>query len=662
MTRRRLVEAVLLLAAALLFAALLTAPLRHPNRAPGLAAPPPWLLAVDDAYIFVRYARQAARGLPMQWNEGEPSSGASSLLFTLPLVPVHRLSSDPGIWSLWSRGVGVLSLFLLGLATAAALRAAGVAEPWPLAGGLTVVWSGPVGFGAVAGMESALNAALILAACAAWSRALREPAAARWATPLTLVALLPLARPENAFLTLLAVGAALLGRGPRRRGTALLALLPGAGLALLHLAATGAAEPAGALAKSWTHAAFVPASRLPEAWWLTARSVLLPVYAGRTPALWFPVGLLAVATALAVGLAGARALRRHQASPLAPLAPLAAAWAVLFLTAPLSSYLAWQQMRHHHAGLAAAWVLAIAGSALTIEAWVRRRSAGGLAPRWRALALLLPAALLATTHLWAREHTAAATDLFRRHGRAVSWLSSQGRGDVLLLNDAGLIALAHDGPMIDLIGLGTPGLTLAYRHGAGSIVESLARRPAPPTIAAVNPDLLRVPQLLGRPLVPAPAPGGTVVAEVRRELLQGTPLAGPGVDFAWLPDEERAQVRWMRAPEQRQASFALLLPGISGPPRLEGCRPILGGVGLEVPAGTRSIGLRAALLQEDRGALAVRSGGPDAAVEHAITLGRTAWTEARLPWPAGAQGSTVLWLTRQGSALPCLESVRFLPS
>lgn len=650
--RTRHLEAALLLLAAVLFAWIcLTFPKPEPaqGQLPAVSAPP-WLLALDDAYIFVRYAQQAARGLPLQWNSGEPSTGASSVLFTLPLVPVHWVSDSPAVWSYWSRIVGTLSLWLLGLAAAAALRATDAPEPWPLAGGLAVVWSGPVGFGAVAGMESAANAALILLACAAWSRALRSGPEARWRGPLILASLLPLMRPENAFLTLLAVAAAFCLRRGRDRWTSLLALLPGALYALVNLLATGEAAPAGALSKSWLDAPFLSAREIAVQYTLAIGRFLVPVYTGQTPLLWFPVGLLAFATALAVAFRARRAR-------LGALLPLAAAWAVLLLTAPLSSYLLWQYMRHHHAGLACAWVLATAGLAHGVEALARRRSGRGLAPRRHALSLLLPLPLLLAFPYWARVHETTATQLFERHARAVSWLSQHRRGDVLLLNDAGLIALAHDGPMTDLMGLGTPDMTLASRHGPGAIVETLARRRALPRIAAVSLDLVRVPELLGPPLVRAATPKATVVAEVRSDLLAGTPLDGPGVDFAFLPDEEKAGVRWLRPPSFRQPSFALLLPDGAAPLRLEGCRPVYGSVGLEVPPGTRQISLRAALLLEDHGALTVHA-SPDGPVLGRAVLGRTAWAQKRLPWAGDAAH---LWLTRQGSALPCLESVRFFP-
>src|ERR1700728_2401841 len=105
--RLRLLEAALLLAATLLFWRATTLPVELAARAGVAAAPPAWLLPLDDAYIFVRYAQQAARGLPWQWNRGELSTGASSALFPWLLVPVHWWSRDLAAWSRWSRLVGV---------------------------------------------------------------------------------------------------------------------------------------------------------------------------------------------------------------------------------------------------------------------------------------------------------------------------------------------------------------------------------------------------------------------------------------------------------------------------------------------------------------------------------------------------------------------------
>jgi hypothetical protein len=362
--------------------------------------------------------------------------------------------------------------------------------------------------------------------------------------------------------------------------------------------------------------------------------------------------LLAAATAATALLASAR--RRGR---LAALAPLAAAWLALVALAPLSGTLLWQQMRHHHAGLACAWLLAVAGVGIAVERLLARRGPGVARLRW--LALLLPAALLLGLPYWAREHRRATEELWARHAPALAWLAEHGRGAVLLVNDAGLPALVHDGPAVDVMGLGTPALTRAYRHGPGAVVEALARRPEPPTLAAVSLDLVRVPELLGPPLVPA-APGGTVVAPLRRELLRGTSMKEPGVDFASLPDEAQARLVWRLPPGTNQPSHDLGAPGPNGAPTLQGCRPLHGGVGVALPLRARTARVSAATLTAGGAALQLFGGdahsprGP--ALAHAAYPG-LGWFEVvaadLLPV------APYLWIERAGPGLPCVESVRY---
>gem|GEM_PF-3482092 len=730
-------EALLLLTAAVLFGEVCSLPLELAARARRVGAPPGWLLPLDDAYIFVRYAQQAARGRPWQWNAGEASTGASSALWSWLLVPPHWVSGDLAVWSRWSRWMGVASLWALGLAAARALRAARLPDPWPLAGGLCLVWSGPIGFGATAGMESAANAALLVLACSLWMESLRgcergeDGAAAAecrevwsaggggapalaitqhrlswrsarvWA--LVAIAALPLARPENGALTLLAALVLLGGRRlpwPRWTGAAVLA--PGVLLAGCNWWVTGMFEPAGALAKSWLHVPFLPLGARVASYLALLRRGLLPVYLGAKPtALWPPAGLLAVATAAAVMLAAILRSRAAAAAgnlvpagtplpvgkpaqagrsawtkacrALVALAPLALAWLVLVGLAPLSVLLLWQEMRHHHAGLALAWVLALAGAGLASEALAARRrerraaAAAATAPtsRWRAAPLVLPLLLVLAFPHWARESARGAVELYRGHARAAAWLAAHGHGETLLLTDAGLLAVVHDGPAIDALGLGSPDLTEAALHGPGALVESLARRRPLPEIAAVEPSLLKL-QLLGEPLLPGPAPPGeiTVLARVRRELLAGTALDGPGLDFAYLPDERRHRLRWHPPPLPPHTSVALLLPG-PGPAgeamALQGCRPLFGTVELDLPAGIAEVRLRAAALAPGVDAEVVAAAGDRGGVAGpALARGRLRadrWSEVAMVLPAPR--TSLLWLARRGAGVPCLESLRF---
>jgi len=702
--RRRAREAALLLAAAVLFGEVCTLPLAVAARARVAGAPPTWLLPLDDAYIFVRYTQQAARGRPWQWNTGEPSTGASSVLWPWLLVPAHWLSADLAAWSRWSRWMGVASLWALGLAAARTLRAAGLAEPWPLAGGLCLVWSGPIGFGAVAGMESAANAALLALACALWMESLRggpcrsrEPAwrsARVWAPAVT--ALLPFGRPENGVLAALAALALVLGVGgsggrllwPRWTGAAV--LVPGALLAACNRIATGSFEPAGALAKSWLHVPYLPLGGVIDGYLAVLRKWLVPVYLGLQPALlWPPVGLLAIGTAAAAFYAAAAAWARARRGGgtaaagiegLALLAPMAAAWLLLAALAPFSPLLHWQEMRHHHAGLALAWLLAFAGAGLAGAALGARRAASGgaAAPaahhlgRFRSAPLLLPLPLLLAFPHWARDTARGAAELYRGHARAAAWLAAHAHQQALLLTDAGLLSLAHDGPAIDALGLCSPGLAEAALNGPGALVESLARRRPLPEIAAVEQRLLQLPQLLGEPLLPGPPPPGEVteLARVRRELLNGTALSGPGLDFAYLPDERRHHLRWRPAalPPPPQTSVALLLPGPvrdggagGGAAALQGCRPLLDRVGVELPPETRVVRLLAATLAPARaGEVAAVAGDGDGPAGPPLADGVLAadrWSEVTVALPPGR--AAYLWLLRRSPGVPCLESLSF---
>jgi hypothetical protein len=771
--RRRLpgVEAVLLLVAAAVFGEVCTLPVALAGRLGVAAAPPGWMLALDDAYIFVRYAQQAARGRPWQWNAGELSTGASSTLWTLLLVPPHWISGELAVWSLWSRWMGVASLWALGLAAARALRVARLPTPWPLVGGLCLVWSGPVGFGAVAGMESAANAALLMLAAALWMESLWGPGSApawRAARVWTLVAtaLLPLARPENGALTLLAALAMLVWGGAGRRSggnegngarsaarlpwprwCGVAVLVPGIALASCDWLATGSFAPTGALAKSWLYLPFQPLGERLARYLAGLAHVLAPTYLGiRGPMLWPPVGVLAVGTVAAAlwAAAASRSARGAAAVPraLAPftvLAPLAVIWLGLAALAPLSGLLWWEQMRHHHSGLAAAWVLAVAGTGLACEALAARRrerrergergegvergapaatlcpvvvegnrqTTGeprrGSRPGWGPLAL--PLLLMAVFPHWSRVTWEATVSLYRGHARAAAWLAEHAHGKMVLLSDAGLLALVHDGPAIDALGLGSPDLTAAFAHGSGALLESLARRRPLPEFAVVDPKF-DLPVLVERQLPPGPRPVGeyTVVARVSRELLAGAARHGPGLDFAYLPDEQRHRLRWHPPPPSEGASIALLLPG---PDRaaagaaggeaserpwnvsrdlalhpvgaaggdssestggtagvglvLHGCRPLLGSLDLTLPPGIAEVRLRASVLSPAAaGEVVVQGGGAEGPAGQPVgrvMLAADHLSEVAMALPA--RFPSRLWLTRRGPGVPCLVSLRY---
>lgn len=602
------------------------------------------LLPLDDAYIFIRFAQQLARGRPLQWADGELSTGATSLLFPALLVPGQWLSDDLGGWSRWSLWVGACSLFLCGLAAARVLGAAGFGRPWPLVGGLLVLLSGPLGNGSLSGMESGLNAAGVLFAAALVTELARgEGAGAAGRGPtlaaVACVAVLPWLRPENVVLTLLAVAAVLLRRLPPLRPVAVPFLLaPGALMIGLYLAAAGQPLGAGAVTKSVLATPYADLGVVARLYALNWKVGLGPLYGGLRPHLLAPgVGLLA-----AVGVLLAARARW------ARLRPLAVAWLALVLLAPFSTILMWQHARHHQAGIACALVLATAVLAAGTER---------LAPRLRWLALLLPLAPAADLPHWRETYSRGALEIAHRHGPAVAWLRQNARDEVLVLNDAGLPALAHDGPMVDVMGLGTPDMGAAHRHGAGAVAEELARRRPLPTVAAANLDVFRLPQILGAELVPGLAPASqTVIRSVRTDVLRGTVLGAPGVDFAYLPSEEAANPGWDPPPLPLGASLAGLFADATGP-TIQGCRPLRGALTLELPR-TAALSLRAVSLEATPAAVSASFPADEGVRTVSLEFPPGRWTSRSLG--GAAAGTLRLQAVPGGQA--CLEAIVWGPA
>ena len=671
-----LVEAAALLVATFVFSIFCIAPLKSMQGnqalqsefglAPNEVPPPPWILPFDDSYIFIRYAQQAHRGHAFQWNTGEASSGASSFLYPWILLPGQWLYDDIQGWSWWSRAVGFAGLWMLGVVAVFLMRTLGLAGPWPLATGLAVLWSGPVGFGAMTGMESALNAAALLLALTLWSKLSRKRHAVTATLFFLLVSFLPLLRPENLLLTLIGATAILvLPWAPLPKWTAPLLVLPGLGVALLNLASTGLAQPTAVVTKSWLGIAFPDLLTLIKLYLLGIWTEIGPVYLGaRGFLLWPPVGLLALGTAVAAlwGLPREILTRDRSServsSALRNLRPLALVWIVLLALAPMSSMPTWQGMRHHHSGLVCAWVLAFAGAGVLLDRLTRDHASPA---RVIQLFSFAPAILLlAFIPTWGGLYAQKAIEIHHRHGPAVAWLEEHSQDSVLLLNDAGILSLAHDGPAIDVMGLGTPGMAKAYRHGAGSMVEAVARRRPLPSIAAANLDVFRLDELLSTPLIEGLDPRDqTVVTEIDLALLDNTVLASEGIDFAHLESEGRADLRWQPAPDPYLASFALELPGVDGRQQLQGCRPIAKRIEIAVPPEITSIRVVLAPLagQDSIVRFGLTGAGlGNEARDVMISEGRWNHFEAEVP-----MGTNRVWLEASArAAAPCLESVAFL--
>ncbi len=156
---------------------------------------------LDDAWIYQTYARNLALTGEWAFLPGVPSTGATSVLWTLLLVPGYLLPLDPHIWT---HLLGFLALLVAALGAARMFE--GASPLVSLAFGLFAALEWHVVWAATSGMETALFTALLVWF---WLRLRRHDVNWNWRNGLALGiwgGLLMLARPEG----VLALGVTLL--------------------------------------------------------------------------------------------------------------------------------------------------------------------------------------------------------------------------------------------------------------------------------------------------------------------------------------------------------------------------------------------------------------------------------------------------------------------
>lgn len=486
----------------------------------------PATLPLDDAYIYLQYARTAVAGHPGAYAAGEPaSSGATSplwmALLTLAAAVVRLVGGDP-VRSLPTAAV-VFNGLAYGLALVGAYRlsrrhGAGIAGAWlaPALLVLSPLWN----VGAMNGMETGLYAALLLFGVGAWAGGRHA-----WLVPLAWV------RPEGLVVAaVLGLGWLRNGRGAggtrdgaadasakdsrdvrrtllstRRTAGVVLAVLPW----LAAIALWGA--PAG-----WAAKAFVlepdPALRAPytaalldlvgRAWWFALSGAHVPaggsfldaVRASFTDgqSLWIlllgggalltlpgrrgrvPLAAWAGVTVLSLGSLAWTAHLYRYLIPAYPLLVVAATVGWLGST--------WRPDGERVLG-GDPESRRVPGTG-TKRALARRAMGGGLAAAVLAISVLEPAHWIQLRRLYRSECERIA-------GNQVwtgEWIAERlPAGARVATHDVGAIAYYGERPVVDLVGLVTPALAGAYRHGEGALWEALDALPeaARPTHAAV---------------------------------------------------------------------------------------------------------------------------------------------------------------------------------
>jgi hypothetical protein len=169
-------------------------------------------LPLDDAYIFLHYARNFAAGHPLAYNVGDPpTTGVTSylylLLLTLPALVLH--SPDALVWVAFVLNVALYGLSIWLFAKVVSHLFGG---RYVVVSTLVFATTGPITFHALGGMDGGLYIAALLFAL--YTYILYQDYGRRWWF-IGALATLTVARPEGIIAAVLLAALALLGKRPR---------------------------------------------------------------------------------------------------------------------------------------------------------------------------------------------------------------------------------------------------------------------------------------------------------------------------------------------------------------------------------------------------------------------------------------------------------------
>jgi hypothetical protein len=449
----------------------------------------PFGLPLDDAYIYMTYARQFGRGQPFTYFPGGGySAGSTSVLWPMLLAP---------FWALGARGHALVWVSF-GMCTAlyaatcvACYRlvrqiAGPIGDPigGPIAGlvaAALVLAIAPFAWTALAGMEVAFASTLLVATLILLARAPHDGppprllAAALMATSLS--------RPEATMLVVVIAGVAILQRLRRRdlRAAAWWAapLLAPALWVTANKLFAGNFMPNTGVAKSHF---YLPG--FDWAYWWTAVTTQTGemlkqlLWDGTSPLVWPRlVAVLWLVGAVRV-LAWARRERRWLVGVLVVIAPLA------LVVAVIASSGAWNFHNYRYIAPAFPLLMITVGCALAPPRFARTQD--GAEPAWAwGLRLLAPAVFMALFWRAAlpamRDDMALfaqnAADLNRQVVTLGQYLHRKLPEASVMFHDAGAVAYYGDTRVYDMLGLVTNGQANVANNGPGARFEFLERLP-----------------------------------------------------------------------------------------------------------------------------------------------------------------------------------------
>jgi len=171
---------------------------------------------LDDAYIFLHYARHVAAGHPLEYNVGDPATtGATSYLYLLLLTPLALIFHSPNglVWAAFVLNVALYGASIWLFAKVVAHLFDG---RYVVVSTFVFATTGPITFHALGGMDGGLYIAALLFALYAYILYQEE---GRRAWFVVALAALTLARPEGIIAAAVLTALALIGRQPKDEGS-----------------------------------------------------------------------------------------------------------------------------------------------------------------------------------------------------------------------------------------------------------------------------------------------------------------------------------------------------------------------------------------------------------------------------------------------------------
>ena len=474
---------------------------------------------LDDSFIYFQYAHRLADGHGLSYSPGDaPTTGATSVLYTLLLALGYRLGAAGGNLILYGFVLGSCFLFLSSLLLARVVQSL---SNWVAgtAAAILFLLNGHVLWSYLSGMEVGLFGSTLLLTLFMLQN---ERAKGRFYGTAVAAALMGWSRPEGIFLAApVAITLLVISRGrPRaeRIGVFVIALL-GALQFPLNFVLTGSFLSTGSQVKSvfFTQEPDIRAAymrRFLELPYFVLNLFLTDFHSSSFGPRWAAVAGLFLKLGSAAAALGFLFVRKHRT----PAALVLLSWVFLSLFLSLIPW-AWDVHLHRYQMpyFPVFLVLACAGLGMLAEGAAGRsrfpaegsptaeptfgarssRPADGA--RTAALAVLCVLFALAgvsffgTAKRMARIYAHNCENIFHQQVSVAEWIrANSGDRFRVGLNDAGAIAYVSGRRTYDFVGLTTPGQAMNWRSGIGSIVEALEDLPEDrlPDLLAIYPNWL----------------------------------------------------------------------------------------------------------------------------------------------------------------------------